>query len=113
MCDVSINTVTKLLIDAGRVAAVHQDETLRDLPCKRIECDEIWAFVGAKDKTIERAARRGETVNGSGSIWTWTAICADTKIVPSFMVGARDASVADVFMRDLASRLLALPALSK
>lgn len=105
MSDVSINTVTKLLCDIGRVCADFQDETLRDLPCTRIECDEIWAFVGAKDKTIQRGIRTGKPVKGEGSIWTWTAICADTKLVPSFMVGGRDHAAASAFMDDLASRL--------
>ncbi len=99
---VSKPSILKLLVDIGQVCSDYQDATLRNLPCKRIQCDEIWAFVQAKDKTIER--KRGDKT-GRGSIWTWTAICADTKLMPSFMVGARDGVTADMFMHDLAGRL--------
>lgn len=102
MADVSINTVTKLLVDLGTVCATYQYDTLRNLPCKRIECDEIWAFVGAKDKNVP-AAKRGEF--GIGSVWTWTALCADTKLVPSWLISTRDGGAAHAFMQDLASRL--------
>ena len=105
MHDVSLNTVMKLLVDVGPVASAMQDRLLRDLPCKRLQCDEVWSFVGAKDKTIERNARHGLATAGDGSVWTWTAICADTKVIPSFLVGSRDAEVANVFMGDLAGRL--------
>ena len=98
----SKNTVAKLLVDAGQACREYQDRTLRDLPCKRLQCDEIWSFVGAKDKNI-RAERQGET--GIGSVWTWTAIDADTKLIPSFHVGTRDAGCAFEFMNDLAGRL--------
>lgn len=102
MADVSINTVTKLLVDIGTACATYQDQALRNLSCKRIECDEIWAFVGAKDKNVPEE-KRGQF--GIGSVWTWTALCADTKLVPSWYVGTRDAGSAHVFMMDLASRL--------
>jgi IS1 family transposase len=96
----SKNTVTKLLIDAGRVCAAYQDAALRDLPCTRIQVDEIWSFVYSKQKNVPEG-KRGE----AGDIWTWTAICADTKLVPSWLVGARDAMYAHAFIHDLASRM--------
>jgi IS1 family transposase len=102
LADVSINTVTKLLVDVGSAAADYQDRTLRNLRCKRIQCDEIWAFVYAKEKNVP-ANKRGKF--GYGDVWTWTAIDADTKLVPSFMVGNRDARSARMFVDDLASRL--------
>ncbi|CAG0984098.1 hypothetical protein ANRL2_02675 [Anaerolineae bacterium] len=101
MADVSINTVTKLLVDVGAACASYQHVTLRDLPCKRLQCDEIWSFCYAKEKNVP-AAEKGK---GAGDVWTWTAICADTKLVPSFLVANRDAYWALKFMKDLASRL--------
>ena len=102
MADVSKNTVTKLLIELGEVCGDYQDVTLRNLPCKRIQADEIWAFVYAKAKNVP-AEYAGQF--GYGDVWTWVGLCADTKLVPSWMIGARDAQAATVFMRDLASRL--------
>ena len=102
MADVSINTVTKLLVDAGRACASYQDETLRNLPCKRIQCDEIWSFCYAKDKNVPED-KQGKF--GYGSVWTWTAICADTKRVPNWLVAQRNLTAAQAFMGDLASRL--------
>jgi IS1 family transposase len=102
ICDVSINTVTKLLVDIGIAAANYQDRTLRNLTCKRIQCDEIWAFCYAKEKNVP-ADKKGKF--GYGNVWTWTAIDAGTKLVPSFMVGNRDAQSARMFIDDLASRL--------
>lgn len=98
----SINTVTKLLVDVGKAAASYQDEKLRNLNCKRIQCDEIWAFCYAKEKNLP-AKKKGEY--GFGDIWTWTAIDADTKLIPCFMVGRRDGEHAKLFIEDLASRL--------
>lgn len=102
LADVSINTVTKLLVDVGSACAEYQDEKLRALRCKRIQCDEIWAFVYAKERNVP-AEKRGQF--GYGDVWTWTAIDADTKLVPSFMVGNRDAQSATMFIDDLKSRL--------
>ena len=99
---VSFNTVAKLLVDAGRACSAYQDETLRNLPCKRIEADEIWSFCYAKQKNVP-ADKRGQF--GYGDVWTFTAICADTKLVPSFRVGPRDLGTATEFMQDLAGRL--------
>jgi IS1 family transposase len=102
VCNVSINTVTKLLVDVGSASADYQDRVLRNLTCKRIQCDEIWAFVYAKEKNVP-AEKRGQF--GCGNVWTWTAIDAETKLVPSFMIGNRDARSARMFIDDLASRL--------
>lgn len=98
----SINTVTKLLVDAGTACAIYQNEVMRDLPCKRIQCDEIWAFCGMKERNVPKE-HEGEL--GYGDVYTWTAICADTKLVPSFLIGRRDAEYAYTFMHDLAGRL--------
>jgi IS1 family transposase len=102
LADVSFNTVTKLLVDIGRATADYQDKTLRNLKCKRIQCDEIWAFVYAKEKNVPKNLK-GQF--GFGDVWTWTAIDADTKLVPSFMVGSRDGRSAAMFVDDLKSRL--------
>jgi hypothetical protein len=84
-------TVMTLLADAGAACLDYQDANLRDLPCRRIERDEIWAFVYAKAKDVPEP-HRGEY--GYGDVWTWTALDADTKLVPAWMVGARDAETA-------------------
>ena len=102
MTDTAINTVVKLLVDVGKACAEYQDQNLRNLSCKRLQCDEIWAFCYAKEKNVPED-KKGQY--GYGDVWTWTAICADTKIVPSWLVGNRDAETAFVFMEDLASRL--------
>jgi IS1 family transposase len=101
MTGVAKNTITKLLLDLGAACTKYQDGTLRDLPCRRLQCDEIWSWVGAKDKNIPAGQERF----GRGSVWTWTALDADTKLVPSWLVGTRDAGSAYEFMMDLASRL--------
>ena len=95
-------TVEKLLRDLGTACAQYQDEHLRNLTCRRIECDEIWSFVYAKEKNVERAKSAPEV---AGDVWTWTAIDADSKLVPSWLIGTRDAGSAYTFMMDLASRL--------
>ncbi len=102
MTDTSKGTVLRLIAELGGVCAEYQDEVLRDLPCKKIQCDEIWSFCYAKDKNLPEKMKDQP---GVGSIWTWTAICADTKLVPSFHVGTRDADCAYEFISDLASRL--------
>ncbi len=102
MFNVGKNTVTRLLIQAGAVCAVYQDETLRNLQCKRVQCDEIWSYIGAKDKNVP-ADRKGEF--GMGSVWTWTAIDAESKLICSWMLGDRSANAAHAFMKDLASGL--------
>ena len=102
LCDVSINTVTKLLVDVGAACDLYQNEKLRNLPCKRVQVDEIWSFCGAKEKNVP-PMRRGEF--GRGDVYTWVGIDADTKLVPSWLVGKRDVPCAKVFVNDLASRM--------
>jgi IS1 family transposase len=102
LADVSINSVTKLLVDVGAACEEYQDRTLVNLKCRRIQCDEIWAFVYAKAKNVPEA-HAGEW--GSGDVWTWTAIDTDTKLVPSWAIGRRDGFTASAFIRDLAARL--------
>jgi len=102
MADVSLNTVIKVLLDVAEACERYQDATLRNLKCKRIQCDEIWAFVYAKAKNLPEELK-GQW--GVGDVWTWTAIDAETKLVPSWAVGRRDAFTANAFIRDLASRL--------
>jgi len=98
----SKNTIVKLLADAGNACAEYQDRTLVKLPCKRIQADEIWSFVYAKAKNVPEKMR-GRF--GIGDVWTWTTLCADTKLVPSFYVGPRDAYSANHIMQDVAKRL--------
>ena len=102
MTGASRNTIARLLINAGSVCAAYQDKTLRNLPAKRVQCDEIWSFIGAKDKNVP-TEKQGQF--GIGSVWTWTAIDADTKLICSWMVGNRDAEAAYAFMNDLKGRL--------
>jgi len=99
---VAKGTVLKLLVDLGAACERYQDETLRGLKLKRIQCDEIWSFVYAKAKNVP-ADHAGES--GYGDVWTWVAIDADTKLVPSWAVGRRDGFTAAAFIRDLADRL--------
>lgn len=96
----SINTITKLLEEVGEACAWYQDKHLVTLPCKRVQVDEIWSFVYSKQKNTPEELK-GE----NGDVWTWTAICADTKLVPSWRIGSRDAEIAHEFIGDLASRM--------
>lgn len=98
----SKNTVVKFLRDAGEACAAYQDETLRDLTCKRIQVDEIWSFVGMKQKNVP-AERKGEF--GVGDVWTWTAIDADTKLAVTWLLGDRSGDTAKEFMADVGSRV--------
>jgi IS1 family transposase len=100
--DVSINTVTKLLVDLGAACASYHNKHVRNVRLRYIQCDEIWAFCYAKEKNVP-ANKKGQF--GYGDVWTWVAIDADTKFVPSFMVGNRGAATAKAFMDDLADRL--------
>ena len=102
MCDVAFNTVLKLLPEIGKACADYQDRVFRNLPCKRIQCDEIWSFCYAKEKNLPEELQ-GKF--GFGSVWTWIALDADTKLVPSWLVGDRSAETATIFIDDLASRL--------
>ncbi|HSY24955.1 MAG TPA: IS1 family transposase [Polyangiaceae bacterium] len=94
-------TVLKLLVDLGTACRAYHDANVRGLTCKRVQCDEIWSFVGAKDKNVLPDEQR----YGIGSIWTWTALDADTKLIAAYHVGTRDAGCAYEFMTDLASRI--------
>jgi len=91
-----------MLVDAGQAFMIYQDRAFRNLRCKHIQCDEIWSFCYAKEKNVPEG-KRG--VLGYGDVYTWTALCADTKLVPSFLVGRRDGEYARLFIDDLASRL--------
>jgi IS1 family transposase len=102
VCDVSINTVTKLLVDAGTVCSIFHDDKVRNVPAKRVQCDEIWSFFYAKAKNVGAAKR---APYGAGNVWTWTALDADSKLIVSWMVGDRDADTANIFMDDLQTRL--------
>jgi IS1 family transposase len=98
----AINTVVKLLKEVGAACLEYQDRAMRNLPCKRIQCDEIWSFVYAKDKNVPEE-HNGEF--GYGDIWTFTAIDADTKLVPAWLVGLRNVDCAYEFANDLRNRL--------
>jgi IS1 family transposase len=96
------NTITRLLVDLGAACAEYQDHTLRELPCRTIEADEIWSFAYAKQKNVPEQFRG---TPGYGDVWTWVAICADTKLVPSWLVGERTIEDATTFAHDLRGRL--------
>lgn len=100
MTGVSLNTVTKLLVDLGTVCSIEQDQLLRNLSCEHIQVDEIWSFVYSKARNVPEG-KRGE----AGDVWTWVALDADTKIVPSYRIGPRDYRTAVAFMDDLQKRL--------
>ena len=102
MTGVAKNTVLKLLVQVGHACADFQDRVLRNLNCKRIQCDEIWQFCYAKEKNVP-ADKKGKF--GYGDVWTWVAIDADTKLVPSFTLGNRDFRTAQIFIDDLKDRL--------
>ena len=95
-------TVTKLLVDLGAACAEYQANVMHDLPCTTIQCDEIWAFCYAKSKNVPQEHRG---TFGYGDVWTWTALCADTKLVPSWLVGERTVDDAWTFLEDLRGRL--------
>jgi IS1 family transposase len=101
MTGVAKNTIVKLLAELGAACTRYQDATLRNLPSRRIQADEIWSFVGGKDKNLSEEQKH----NGLGSVWTWTAIDADSKLIVSWMIGSRDAESAYEFMQDVAGRL--------
>lgn len=102
IADVSINTVTKLLIDIGSAAVEYQKCAFVDLPCKNIQVDEIWAFCYTKQANVEKAKA---APRAAGNVWTWVAICEDTKLVPCFLVGERNRANTVAFMEDLYGRL--------
>jgi hypothetical protein len=102
VCDVSINTVTNLLVDAGEVCAVFHDEKVRGVKVKPLQCDEIWSFTYAKQKNVAKA--KAAPIY-AGDTWTWTGIKADSKLIVSWLVGGRDSEYAMAFIDDLRSRL--------
>ena len=102
MTSAAKNTVTKLLVDIGRAAADYQDDHLRLLPCEVVEADEIWAYCYTKNKNVPEQFKG---TPGYGDVWTFTAVCADTKLVPTWLIGERTADDAEVFLRDLAERM--------
>lgn len=101
MTGVSVNTVMKFVADVGRVCSNYQDKTFKNLKCKRLQCDEIWSFVGAKKKNTSEEKK----AQGWGDAWTWVALDTETKLVPCWFVGERSAEAAYHFMHDLADRL--------
>jgi IS1 family transposase len=101
LADVSINTVTKLLVDLGSACSEYHDLHVRNVRAQRVQCDEIWCFVGAKAKNVTP----DKQAQGWGDTWTWTAIDADSKLCLSYRIGGRDGAIAFEFMQDLASRL--------
>src|SRR5258708_1793721 len=100
MTGVSKNAIIRLLVALGCKCTEFQDTALRNLHCRRLQVDEIWSFVGCKAKNVEKAEN-----GGIGDVWTWVAIDAETKLVPCWLVGHRDADSAKTFIADLASRL--------
>jgi IS1 family transposase len=102
MTGVAKNTVTKLLTDMGVVCSTLMDREMRDLQCERVQVDEIWSFVGCKEKNVPDE-RRGEF--GIGDMWTWVALDAETKLVPTYRIGTRELGDAREFMEDLRKRL--------
>ena len=100
MTGVAKNTVTKLLVDLGTACSVHMDVTMRDLPCEQLQVDEIWAFVGSKQKNVPEGKE-----DEYGDWWTWVALDADTKLVPSYRIGSRNLEDAIAFMEDVAKRI--------
>jgi IS1 family transposase len=102
MTGISKPTILKLIADLGRACAEHHDVTVRGLACKRIQADEIWSFCYARTKNVPAAKKN---TFGFGDIWTWTGICADTKLMVSYLVGGRSMDYAEEFMHDLSTRL--------
>ena len=102
MADVSKNTVLKFLADLGPVCRSYQQRAFVNLACGKIQCDELWAFCGMKQKNVP-ADMKG--VWGVGDVWTWVAVCAECRLAPSWLVGPRNAGAASVFIEDLSSRL--------
>jgi IS1 family transposase len=102
IADVSINTVSKLLVDAGKFCSAFHDDNVRGVKAKRVQCDEVWSFCYAKQRNVDKAKA---APGNSGDVWTWTAIDADSKLIVSWLVGGRDAEYAHTFMHDLAERI--------
>jgi IS1 family transposase len=106
VADVSINTVSKLLVEAGEAAIAIHDEMVRGVRAKYIQCDEIWSFCYAKEKQAKKLEERPD---GAGDVWTWTAIDADSKLILSYFVGDRSGRSAEAFLTDLRLRVKGIP----
>ncbi len=102
VCDVSINTVGKILADAGKVCMTFHDEKVRNVRSKRVQVDEIWSFCAAKQKNVPSMKK---PIEGAGDVWTWTALDADSKLIVQWFVGDRSGETAKFFIDDLKSRL--------
>ncbi len=102
VADVSINTVTKLLVDAGETCLALHDELVRDVKSQRVQCDEIWSFCYAKQRNVPAATAAPE---GAGDVWTWTALDADTKLMISYFVGDRSGESALIVADDMRRRI--------
>jgi hypothetical protein len=102
VADVSLNTVTKLLIDAGKACAAFHDDHVRNVKATKVQCDEIWAFCYSKQKNVATAKAAPD---GAGDVWTWTALDSGHKMIISYLVGGRDGEYALSLMDDLKSRL--------
>ena len=102
--DLSINTVTSILVQVGKACLQFHNDTVVNIPAKRVQADEIWSFVYCKDKNVDFCPiqKQEEQI---GDAWTWVGMDADTKLVIGWLVGDRDAATANDFMRDIASRL--------
>lgn len=98
----SVNTVQSFILDLGTACGAYMHQNMQHLPCRQLELDEIWSFVYAKTRRLPEEMRDRDDV---GTIWTWIAICRDTRVIPCFHVGGRDTEDATLFMRDLASRV--------
>ena len=105
LVDVSINTVTKLLVDTGKSCQTFHDETVHGLTSQRVQLDEIWSFVYAKESHVEEIVNTEIDKDKAGDVWTWVGIDADTKLVMSWYVGDRDAISANALVSDVKSRL--------
>lgn len=101
MTGIARNTITKLLVDLGQACMKYHDKHVRNIPVRRLQCDEIWAYIGAKAKNV--SAEKKEI--GWGDVWTWVGIDADTKLVVSYLIGGRGADWAMDFMQDCADRI--------
>lgn len=102
VADVSINTVSKLLVDAGKFCADLHDREVRNVKAQKVQCDEIWSFTAAKQKNVPNMKK---AVEGAGDTWTWTALDSDSKLIISWLVGGRDGEYALAFMDDVKDRL--------
>ncbi len=101
LCDVNMSAVVKLLRDLGPACSAYQDKVFNNLKCRRLQCDEIWSFVGCKEKNVTDEKKSA----GQGDCWTWTALDAETKLIPCWFVGTRDGGAAYHFIHDLKARL--------